>query len=148
MITHLDSTCPHLVELNRLKAESDEVLEDFYNEVESALKCQPKPNGEYAHLVYCNGDPRKPPGTPGVSCSCPVGRVWREAAAKIVEAAPRCRMYVCGRNEIAEAVRQGKWTDETRWTEEAPEKEPPRTEALKEHYGEECAYTCPKHSYR
>ena len=43
-----------------------------------SLKClfddTPQLNGEYIHTVTCNGDRRKPIGTPGAGCSCPIGR--------------------------------------------------------------------------
>ena len=70
----------------------------------------------------------------------------REECAKIVEAAPRCRKQVCGRNEIAEAVRAGGWkAEDYNWAEGTSEDDYEPWPS--QHFPEECAYSCPKHRY-
>lgn len=52
-------------------------LAQLTNEMTALLEGKPLPSGLYVHHPFCNGDRRKPAGTPGVTCSCKV--VSREA---------------------------------------------------------------------
>lgn len=47
-------------------------LAQLTEEMTALLEGKPLENGLYVHHPFCNGDRRKPAGTPGVTCSCKV----------------------------------------------------------------------------
>ena len=51
-------------------------LQEAYDGWRLTLEGKPQANGEYAHLVYCSGDRRSPPGTRGISCCCRPCGTW------------------------------------------------------------------------
>jgi hypothetical protein len=54
--------------------ETDTMMSYLRKCLAAVLTATPLEDGRYVHLPYCNGDPRKPAGTPGVSCCCMKGR--------------------------------------------------------------------------
>ena len=85
--------------INTTLADAQATIAELMEALECVLTEKPLPNGEYVHLVSCNGDRRKPAGTVGVSCSCRVGRATIAALqARVQElqcvADEKCRCFL------------------------------------------------------
>jgi hypothetical protein len=63
----------------------EEYAENALRAATSILMVEPDANGNYEHVVWCNGSRKVPPGQPGHICNCPLGSRIRavEKAARI-----------------------------------------------------------------
>ena len=74
-----------VIHKNKQLADAQATIAELMEALECVLTEKPLPNGEYVHLVSCNGDRRKPAGTVGVSCSCRVGRATIAALHDVIK---------------------------------------------------------------
>jgi hypothetical protein len=86
--------CKQLSDLQHQLDTATKEKEAIFDDLTRLLEGRQRDNGEWVHLVYCNGDRRKPPGITGYSCCCrPSGQKQKDATTALASLAEGIQKY-------------------------------------------------------